>query len=163
MGRKSIGKQNTGKDFEKLLEAVFQGYENQGIARIRKVDPPVGIARGKMFLKKNPWLDYAGTWTELGGRSLHLEAKSTEEPRLELGEGGLTTRQIECLTDWHRYGAAIGVVWHHRGDVKVITAATLLSAVQMGLKSLKWQHLPGTPKGTGWIIWDVLAAVAARK
>lgn len=163
--RKSVGKENTGKDFEKLLEAVFQGYETRGIARIQKVDPPVRIVgpfgRKRVIFLENPWLDYAGSWTEAGGRMLIIEAKSTEEPSLELGDGGITKRQTDELTKWDRYGALTGIVWHHRGDVRVITAATLRVALAMGLKSFKWQHLPPVPKGEGWVLWDVLGALSA--
>lgn len=162
--RKRVGKDKTGTDFETVLEAVFQGYKNQGIAYVEKVDPPVGVgAKGRVFLKKNPWLDYSGTWTEIGGRHLILEAKSTEDPTLELGEGGITPRQIEALGKWHRAGAACAVIWHHRGTVKVITATSLLAVVEAGGKSIKWQHLPPTPHGQGWIIWDVLAILATTK
>ncbi len=161
--RKSVGKDKTGTDFQNVLEAVFQGYLNQGIAYLEKVDPPTGISKGRVFLKKNPWLDYAGTWTEIGGRALILEAKSTESPTLELGEGGITGRQQEALTKWHRAGAATAIIWHHRGEVKVITGATIAAALQMGVKSFKWRHLPPTPKGQGWIIWDILAVIASTK
>ncbi len=163
---KAIGKQKTGKEFESLLEAIFTGYANRGIANIEKVDPPVrvvgsGIHR-KIIFQENPWLDYAGVWTEMGGRMVILEAKATEGERLEIGSGGITPNQITNLKKWHRYGAATAIVWGHAGTVKVITAATILAADSMGLKSFQWRHLPATGKGEGWVFADILAEILKR-
>jgi penicillin-binding protein-related factor A (putative recombinase) len=163
---KSLAKQKTGKDFEGLLEAIFTGYANRGIANIEKVDPPVrvvgsGIHR-KIIFQENPWLDYAGVWTEMGGRMLILEAKSTEEERLPIGDKGITKNQMDNLAKWHRYGASIAILWGHKGQVKVITAATITAAASMGLKSFNWRHLPATPKGDGWVIADVLGELVKR-
>lgn len=164
---KGFGKATTGKDFEKLLEAIFTGYHNRGIAKIEKVDPPVRVVGGgkarRIIFLENPWLDYAGTWSEMGGRMLILEAKSTEDERLEIGEKGITTKQMENLAKWHRYGAAVAILWGHKGAVKVITMATIQAAESMGLKSFNWRHLPGTPKGEGWVVADVLGCLIDRK
>jgi penicillin-binding protein-related factor A (putative recombinase) len=153
----------TGKDFEKTLADVFAAYERRGVAKIRKVDPPVRVIGGGKFRKivflENPWLDYAGTWTEFGGRQLIIEAKSTDDPRLEIGEKGITETQIDNLLDWHRYGAAVGIVWHHKGAVRVITSATIEHAKDYGIKSFKWRHLPAVQQGEGFILWDVLEAI----
>ena len=164
--RKGVGRQNTGSDFQKMLEAVFEGYEKRGIAKLRKVEMPVKVfgppQKRKVVFLENPWLDYAGTWTEIGGRMLIIEAKSTESKRLEIGEGGITANQMKNLQGWARAGAATSIVWHHRGDVRVITAATIRAAAIMDAKSFAWDHLQPTPKGEGWIIWDVLQVMASR-
>lgn len=166
-GRKSILKANTGKEFESTLEAVFEGYRKRGIADVQKVDPPVRVVGPPKFkrviLLENPWLDFVGTWTEMGGRMLVIEAKSTEEPRLELGDGGFTKAQQDAMARWHRSGALTGLVWYHGGAVKVITHGMVQMALEMGVKSFKWRHLPGTPKGEGWVLWDVLEVLATTK
>lgn len=156
----------TGKDFEKNLEDVFAAYKRRGIAKIEKVDPPVRVIGGGKFRKiiflENPWLDYAGTWTEFGGRQLIIEAKSTQDERLPIveKEGGVTLKQIDDLLDWHRHGAAVGIVWHKAKEVKVITPATLAAVRSMGLKAFQWRHLgPVVPRGEGFILWDVLGAI----
>ena len=136
---KSPLKKSTGSEFQKLLEAVFEGYEKRGMARLRKVEMPVKVfgppQKRKVVFLENPWLDYAGTWTELGGRMLIIEAKSTEGQRLEIGEGGITSKQMDNLQAWHRAGAAVAIVWHCRGDVRVITAATIRAAAIMDAKA----------------------------
>lgn len=163
---KGVGKANTGKEFERLLEAIFTGYLNRGIAKIEKVDPPVKVVGGgkarRVIFMKNPWLDYAGVWTEMGGRLLILEAKATETERLEIGDGGITSKQMENLASWHRFGAVTAILWGHRGQVKVITAATIQAAADMELKAFQWRHLPATPTGEGWVVADVLGELVKR-
>lgn len=164
MGRKGIGKRTTGTDFERNLELVWDAYRKRGICDVEKVDPPTRNVSRRVIQLANPFLDYVGTWTEIGGRAIFLEAKSTQDPRLELGAGGVTSKQQAALVRWDRAGAVTGIVWHHRGEVKVITAATFKAAFSMdGVKSFKWRQIPPTPRGEGWIIWDVMASLADRR
>jgi penicillin-binding protein-related factor A (putative recombinase) len=136
---------NRGKGLEEYLDILNRGYETRGVARIRKVDPPtrtVVVKGGKprTFPLPNDWLDYAGTWTERGGRMIVFEAKHTEEPSIRIQrEGGITERQWNNLLRWEAAGAATFVVWEHRGRVKVVTTALIEMALEDRKRlSLTW-------------------------
>ncbi len=161
--RLRITTKTPGKIFEDSIEGIFAAYKRAGIAKIEKVDPPVRVIGSKSFKKviflENPWLDYSGVWSANGGQQLHIEAKTTGDPRLEIGEKGISDDQVRALLEWHKFGAAVGIAWGHEGQVKVITVETIRVAVAMGLKSFKWRHLPPCPRGEGFILWDILRAI----
>jgi len=157
---------DAGKAFQTRLELTIMGYRAAGRADLEKIDPPLKVygtgARRNVVFLSNPWLDYAGVWSEMGGRSLHLEAKSTEGERLGLGGGGVSDNQIAAMRRWTRAGAIAAVVWHHRDAMKIIPARELLDAFDAGARGLQWRHMPAVPRGTGLIEFDILAELAAR-
>ena len=75
-----------GKEFEDILARICDCYRQSGRAKIHKVDPPskmVGRGPGaRIIYGVNPFLDFIGTWSERGNRSLMMEAKSTSNHRL---------------------------------------------------------------------------------
>lgn len=156
-----------GKALQARLESIWLGYRKAGRARIEKIDPPVkvygtGPRRSVVFLE-NPWLDYSGAWTEQGGRSLHIEAKSTDGERLSLGgSGGVTNNQVAALRKWSEAGGVAALAWGHANEIKIIPARELLDAWDAGAKSIQWRHLPAVPRGTGLVEFDLLAALAER-
>ena len=112
-------KRNTGKDLENRIAKIAQIYEAQGVAVLRKCDPPSRTfnINGKNIttLLKNPYPDFVGVWAERGGRTLMIEAKSTKEPRLPImgKSGGVKKEQVDSLMLWESFGAAVGVVWEY--------------------------------------------------
>lgn len=165
--RKGVGKERTGSEFEKILTTIFDGYKSRGIATVEKVEMPVKVfgppkARTVIFLE-NPWLDFSGTWTVMGGRHLVLEAKATQEPRLAIGAAGITPEQMTNLLAWHDAGAAVAVLWYHQQQIRVITGETLKAAHGMGVKSFKAAHYRPAPRGEGFILFDFLDVIARQK
>src|SRR3990167_4399727 len=129
---------NDGRAFQALLEKIFFQYQTEGWMRIKKVDPPTRIVGGKIMFMANPWLDYCGSWTESGGRMIVIEAKSTKEPRLPIGHGGLTDRQREALRHWRLAGAVACVLWEYAGSVRLFTEEVIDAAAVAGDRSLKF-------------------------
>lgn len=157
---------NTGKGFEVLLSRIFAAYEDRRIATFSKVEPPTriigtGLARKIIYLR-NPFLDFTGTWTAQGGRAIHIEAKSTDGPKLPLVEdsGGLSDKQVANLKRWADAGAACGVLWLHAADVRFLP-------VEIIRRERRESHIPWTeaipcPVGPGFIIYDFLALLTPR-
>jgi|GEM_PF-7086952 len=136
---------NTGRWLEEAIAAAAADYEAAHVLTIRKVEPPckiigTGPARKVIFLD-NDWLDFAGTWTERGGRHLLIEAKSTEGERLPIlqRDGGLTERQCRALRMWTDAGSVALILWGHTptATVRAIPAAALFRAIADGRKSLR--------------------------
>ena len=157
---------DAGKAFQSRIESIFLGYRKASRADMEKIDPPLKVygtaARRSVVFLENPWLDYAGTWTEQGGRALFIEAKSTEGERLGLGSSGVSDGQIKSLRRWSNAGAIAAVAWFHRDQVKIIPARELIDAWDAGAKGIQWRHLPAVPRGTGLIEFDILASLAER-
>ena len=158
---------HNGGAFQTRLELTFLGYKDQNRAHLEKVDPPIRVMGGgknrRVIFMKNPWLDFGGVWTEQGGRALHLEAKSTTDPRLSIGsDHGVTADQVDAIRRWSAAGAACAVVWWHADQMKIITAPELLDCWNSGAKSIKWRHVPAVHRGTGLIEFDILTELAAR-
>lgn len=137
---------NTGRGLESALEGVFGHYEARGLARIKKVDPPVVYARGQMVAKKNPWLDYSGSWC---GRSIHIEAKSrtpakTKKPddhwlRIRAKTNGLSERQTNELLAWGKSGAVVVIAWELEGHgLRVFDWTTVRDCDAVGINRLYW-------------------------
>ncbi len=151
---------NTGKGFEALLSKIFAAYEDRGIATFSKVEPPVRIIGGgpnrKIIPLRNPFLDFSGVFAANGGRAIHIEAKSTAEPRLPVGceSGGVTLNQINNAIRWKRAGAAVGVLWLHDATVKLVTTEMLM--LERDRKSIRWEEAIPIPQGPGFIIYDFL-------
>lgn len=149
---------NSGTAFERQLELIFQAYLKQGRAKIEKVDPPTKVLGRKVLFMPNPWLDFAGSWTEQGGRMLMIEAKTTQKPTLALGGSrGLTESQWQNAMDWARAGAMVLILWEHRGEIRATTPAMAMRACRENeRKSLRWCDAHRLPKGSGWVTFDPL-------
>lgn len=155
-----------GKSLQSRLESIWEGYRKAGRAKIEKVDPPVKVmgsgAKRRVIFMDNPFVDYAGAWTEQGGRSIHIEAKSTDKPRLSLGGSGVTNNQIANLRKWTAAGAVAGLAWGHGNEIKIVPARELLEAWDADAKSIQWHHIPSSPRGFGLVEIDILATLAER-
>lgn len=158
-----------GQTFERRLELICDDYRRRGLADIRKVDPPTktfGSGRATRVIHlANPWLDFVGTWTARGGRMLQIEAKSTEEPTLRiLKEGasgsGITYNQQTNARRWAHAGAAVAFLWHHHGQVRIVTPA-MVQAQLTQRYSLRWVDAHPVPPGLGFCFHDFLAVLAA--
>lgn len=141
-------KKKTGKDFETTIAEAATHYARLNLLYLEKTDPPVQVIRFPKFFviqKRNPWLDYAGTWTEFRGRALIIEAKSMTGHRLSFtpnrdNGNGLGERQIRSLRKWHHAGAFVGVLFEWRDHGVVWFKYSLLAeAMNNGAKSLRWE------------------------
>lgn len=149
---------NRGTEFEKRLQAVHNVYAMNRVAKIQKVTPPALVIKGKMILMQNPWLDFAGTWTEQQGRTLIIEAKLTEKPTLDLCvQGGLSENQYSNLWAWSNAGAVVGLVWLFTevNDIRLITLPMMATTVQGGTKRFYWGDAMPVPSRPG-CPWDYL-------
>ncbi len=158
---------NDGRAFQADIETTLNAYRARGRADLRKVDPPsrlvgTGSQRRVIFMA-NPFLDYVGAWTERHGRTVIIEAKSTQEHRLRLArDGGLTAEQCNTLARWRKAGAAAAVLWRHRGHVTLWTAERVWLEIGYGKASLV--HEEGVPvlQGGGTLLVDFLPVLAAQ-
>jgi len=155
-----------GNFFEDLVTMVASSYHAQGIAKLEKVDPPVAIkyrpgGRPLIIPKQSPFLDFVGVWTAQEGRALFIEAKSTEQPRLEFGnETGIKASQLASLRTWHNTGAVVGVLWHYLGEVRLVTLSTIAATEQTGRKSIRWNDAEPLPRGKGLVEFDFLSVLS---
>lgn len=149
---------NRGTEFERALELVFDQYERQGLARIRKVDPPVKVIGVRKIFLPNPWLDFVGAWNEQGGRMIAIEAKHTQEPRLGLDTSdGLKIDQWRNAMGWEAFGALVVIAWRYGEEVRFTTPAQIRAlTARQERKSLRWCDAHRAEKGFGFIQWDVL-------
>ena len=111
----------------------------------------------RVIYQPNPFLDFIGVWTALGGKPLFIEAKSTSGHRLSFGSGGgFSEGQWSATHRWRSAGAACALVWEFDERVVLFTPELLLVAQASGAKSLK--HEDGLPvaRGVGAIVWDFL-------
>lgn len=151
-----------GRSLEHELEIIASLYAERGILRLGRTTPPTrtwreGESQRVCFLK-NPWLDYAGTWTEREGRMLLIEAKTTHEPVLNLaagkdGKGGLSKNQIENLMLWEKAGAAVGCIWQWQGKCVWINTKDIQREFPK-VKHVYFRDLPPIPQGEGFILID---------
>lgn len=129
---------NTGKPFEHLILEALERYDVLGVMRARKVDPPVAMKDGKIILRRNPFLDFVGAWTERGGRALFFEAKSTTDPYLPVNAaGGISPGQCQAIREWSRAGAVVFVLWQYRRQVALLPFTTVMAA-ELGGDHFKW-------------------------
>ncbi len=150
---------NRGTEFEKRLGKIHGVYQMLNVARIEKVAPPVLVLKGRMIMLKNPWLDFAGTWTEQNGCTLIIEAKLTEKPRLNLcQDGGLSENQYSNLWAWKDAGAAVGLVWFftEANTIRFLPLSFIAGRIQDGKKSILWEEALEVP-ATSRCPWDYLA------
>ncbi len=146
---------NDGRPFQTLLESILTQYQSAGLLRMKKVEPPTRIVRGRILFLANPWLDYLGCWTERGGRMVTFEAKSTREPRLPLWSNGVTEKQIDTLRLWDHAGAVAFVLWEFGGDVRLVRYSEI-ARVLAERKHLKLDDALIVPRGDKWIVHDFL-------
>jgi penicillin-binding protein-related factor A (putative recombinase) len=163
---------NTGKGFEAEIEATAAAYQAQGIAMLRKVDPPVAIIwptdpktgerRQRVIFKRNPFTDFMGAYTARGGQMLAVECKSTATHRLGLREGQLGPDQRIAMYTWCKAGGAVCVLWQWAGRVCLFTSEMIAAAEARGDKSLCFENGIPVPHGTGAVIWDFLPVLAMQ-
>lgn len=157
-------KATPGQAFEREMGLVCDAYRAQGRANIRKVDPPSRsfTKGGKTFttLLANPFLDFVGTWTELGGKAIMVEVKSTAEPRLAvLAAGqkgsGISHDQLVNALEWEHAGAAVAFLWQHDRAVRLLTP-TMVRAATTERRSVPWTTGHLVPAGMGFCFHDFL-------
>lgn len=151
---------NDGRRFQEVVERTAAAYEALGALRLRKVDPPVKIAGGKILFMENPWPDFVGCLNDR--RMIALEAKSTSEHRLGFdGDGRLTRKQVDLLIDWGNAGAVSGVLWEFVGNgVCWVPWPALADARRDGAKSLAFAERHAAfpvEAGAGGVEWDFVA------
>lgn len=146
---------NDGKRFERLFKQVADEYKYRRVLRMEKCDPPTRIVGpGKILFLENPFADFVGSWTERGGRSILLEAKSTQDDRLPMGTGKLSDKQIEWLYRWHCAGAVVGVVWEAAFKVGFLPIGKIKQIADSGRRHLKFEDADNVPQGRGLILFD---------
>jgi penicillin-binding protein-related factor A (putative recombinase) len=159
--REIVKAKNDGHSFERMVSQTAEAYDRKNILRLEKVEPPTRrIKIGKVWQiveLSNPLLDFAGVWTERGGRALFIEAKSTtgnESLRLEQ-DGGVTVKQVSALRRWHNAGAAVGVLWElDRRACAMLSHDKLVEVLATGKKSVRFEELPRVAMGMGFVIYD---------
>ncbi len=165
---KGISKESTA--FENEVLKVGQAYKAAGLADIEKVDPPTrtfGHGRSlRTIYLVNPFLDIIGTWTEMGGKTLQLECKVTNDPTLSLGyiredgeassSNGITAAQIQAGLRWSAAGAACAYLWRFDNQTRLVTPSMCVAQLKHR-KSFRWADAHPVPQGTGFILIDFLA------
>jgi len=117
---------NDGRDFQAEIQRSANEYLYRGWMRLRKVDPPSRVIGGgagrRVIFLENPWLDFAGVWTERHGRAVFIEAKSTTEPKLAVDrDGGVTEKQADAIIHWRIAGAVAFVLWRCPNGCALLT------------------------------------------
>lgn len=158
--------QNQGKDLQNTILRIARTYQDRNVCKIHKVDPPVRVvgfgAARKVIFMPNPFVDFIGSWTERGGRSIALEAKSTAKPTLPiLQSGGITEAQYESLWSWRKSGAAVGVLWEYGQEIRFAPLEALRAQLDAGVKHLKWDNATPVPRGTGFCEFDFMQVLRA--
>ena len=156
---------NGGAQFEEILATQHEAYEAQGRARLHKVSPPCLVfgtpGRQRVVLKENPFLDFVGSWTERGGRSIHVEAKMTATPRIGINNAtGIKPDQLVNLQKWEASGSAVGVLWFHAGECRLLTLNQIFAARDEGRGSVRWGKAYRLYQTTDLVFWDYLTALA---
>lgn len=159
-----------GRSLEHELELIASLYSDRGILRLSRTTPPTrtwkeGESQRVCFLK-NPWCDYAGVWTERGGRMLVIEAKITNEPVLDLasgkdGKGGLSKNQIENLLLWEKAGCSVGVIWQWHGTCVWMSTKDIQREYPL-VKHIYFRDCQPIPQGEGFILIDFVANLRAN-
>jgi len=163
---------NDGRAFQD--EVLKSAGRYVGKLRLRKVDPPVRLLGGgefrKVIFQKNPFSDFIGCWTERGGQMLCVECKSTSEPKLQFGNGGVTDDQIDQLINWSAAGAVAFVLWQWRMmGVRLIPSDCWKRCrdsyrAEQGFRHIKWESLPlnfEVKQGLGFCTVDFLMTMRA--
>lgn len=161
---------NTGKLFEREIEGVLVQYRAKRFLDLRKTEPATRFIEGQVLHLRNDWLDYAGSWTERGGRCVVMECKSTtpeqhlegmeREPRLPLGSGGLTDRQRLAMLRWTDAGACAFLLWRH-GTRTLFVPWPVIYTVdrRMDRRHLLWSDGREVKQGMGFVTCDFLEAM----
>lgn len=148
---------NTGKPAERLVLEIAGAYERRGVLRMRKVDPPSAWTKRGVVLTDNPFPDFVGSWTRMGGRMIACEVKSTSEPKLVLGKGGITDGQAKLLTQWMESGAAVFVLWVYGSDMAFIPWGWIMRRPSGARRHIKWMEagcMTLCKDGLGYTIHD---------
>ncbi len=147
---------NTGKPFEKQIIDVADIYERNGVLALSKADPPTRIVPvNRIIYLANPYLDFVGCWQERGGRALFIEAKSTDKPELDLNsDGGLSETQVKNFRRWVGAGAAVGLLWEHKGQVVFVKWPTIEERLRAHKNKIHFHHGEAVKQGTGFVLYD---------
>ena len=138
---------NDGRDFQTEILTAAEEYRFRGFMRLRKADPPMRLAGGRVIMLENPWLDFGGAWTERGGRALFIEAKSTSTPVLPFDrDGGITEKQMDEISNWRLAGAVAFVLWRCPLGCALLTGRDLidlraLAAAGSATRTLRWERV----------------------
>lgn len=157
-----------GKWLEEEITRIANDYDRRRVLSLNKVDPPTRMIMDKRTKRwipihlANPFLDFVGAWTEQRGRGIFLEAKSTTEPRLQLGSGGISDNQWIALQRWRKAGAAVGVLWGYTPthEIRFVPFELIESQLRNDAKHVKWQHASEIPRGLGFCTWNFAAILA---
>jgi penicillin-binding protein-related factor A (putative recombinase) len=139
---------NRGTEFEKRLGKIHDVYKMLRVAKIEKVAPPILVLGKKKIMLANPYLDFAGAWTEENGRAVAIEAKLTEVARLSIcRDGGLSENQYSNLWAWRDAGAAVGLLWFYTeaNTVRFVSLSRMAEIVQRSDVSIKWNEAEEIP------------------
>lgn len=156
---------NQGRWLQDLVTTICEDYDRRRLAKIHKVDPPMkivgtGYARKTIFMP-NPFVDYIGAWEVRAGRAIALEAKSTADPSLALCQScGVTDKQWLALNGWRRAGAAVGILWGYRDEIRFVPFEAARAQLTTGVKHVKWEHATPVPRGLGMCVFDFLHTLA---
>lgn len=136
-----------GAAFEKLVAERLKIYESARLLVLRKVDPPTRvIGKGRIIYLPNPFLDYVGSWAEVGGRAVFIEAKETKNNKLGVGQSsssGITVKQLHSLRVWQASGAVAAVLWKTPHAIHLIPLHTIEAVLfKTKLKHVKEHELP---------------------
>jgi penicillin-binding protein-related factor A (putative recombinase) len=154
--KKNSNARNDGTGFENSLAGVLRCYASAGQMRVKKVSQPIKVfgppGNQRVIHLENPFLDFVGAWTERGGRMIMFEAKSTIEPKLQLGSK-LSDNQAASLHLWDVANAVSFLLWEHRGAVRLWTDWMIAE------QATEWRHLKFergvvVPAGLGFVLWD---------
>jgi hypothetical protein len=151
-------KRNTGKPFENEIQATCDQYERWKLARIRKVDPPTIVVKGRVIMRENPFLDFVGT---IAGRLVMFEAKSTAEPRLPLVTAGISESQLAAADQWEAAGAIVFYLWRFGDATKFVSTGVPRDALADDRRSVRWDNprLLSIGQGHGFATVDFLPLV----
>jgi len=148
---------NNGSRFEEQIGTILKVYASRGFMRCRKVEQPIKTfgppGRQRVVHLENPFLDFVGAWTERSGRAIFFEAKSTSEPKLRLGTGGLSETQAASLHLWEVANAVTFLLWEYDGDVRLWTNR-MIAAQSKEWRHLKFENGKIIPPGIGFVFWD---------
>lgn len=157
---------NQGRWLQDEITRICEHYAQRNTARIKKVDPPSRItgtgAKRRTIYMLNPFVDFIGAWTQRAGRAIAIEAKSTAEPSLPIcQDGGITKNQWDLLNEWRRAGAAVGVLWGYRTEIRFVPFEALRAQLNATppVKHVKWEHATPIPQGLGFCSFDFLVTL----
>ncbi|MDR7496821.1 MAG: hypothetical protein QN174_07680 [Armatimonadota bacterium] len=133
-GRRAVA---GGQRAEDLILWVLRRLDEQGLAWIKKTEPPTGIdAKGRRFFKRKGAPDFMGALQS--GRHVVFEAKSTRERTFRWPEGMHHTRERQIM-DLERAGG----IYNALAGVLVLFWPSARHLVGEAWPRLVWVHWAG--------------------